>query len=75
MAATSGLDDSLSIQSVGATREVVGGGRIHTVHMCRDGARDWMEHIRRQSWPIRDSGRGKSSKLRVEAGAQRLMVN
>ena len=75
MAATSGRDDSLSIQGVGATRKVVGGGRIHTVHMRRDGTRDGTVHIRRQSWPIRDSGRGKSSKPRVEAGAQRLMVN
>ena len=75
MAATRELDDSLSIQSVGATRKVVGGGRVHTVHMRRDGTRDGTVHIRRQSWPIRDSGRGESSKRRVEADAQRLTVN
>lgn len=75
MAATGELDGSLSTQSVGATREVVGGRRVHTVHMRSDGTRDGRMHIRRQSWPIRDSGRGESSKRRVEADAQRLTVN
>lgn len=53
----------------------MGGERVHTVHMCNDGTRDGRVHIRRQSWPIRDSGRGKSSKRRVKADAQRLTVN
>jgi hypothetical protein len=75
MAATGELEDSLSVQSVGATREVVGGGRVHTVHMCSDGTRDGRMHIRRQSWPIRDSGRGESSKRRVGTDAQRLTLN
>lgn len=75
MAGTGELDYILSIQNVVAARKVVGGGHFYTVHMRRDGTRDGRVHIQRQSWPIRDSGRGKTSKRRVEADAQRLTVN